>query len=98
MSTSRRAALRKPDPRYDGPGEIMRETGVRLAAVLPKLSAEILYVYDLGDYWQHDVRLEAAFPAESGVKVSPSSRWRAELPARRLWRSGVATPICLKSS
>jgi len=56
------------DPAYDGPGEIIRETGVRLATVLPEPGAEILYVYDLGDYWQHDVRLEAVFPAEPGIK------------------------------
>jgi hypothetical protein len=56
------------DPAYDGPGEILREAGVRLATVLPEPGVEILYVYDFGDHWQHDVRLEAAFPAESGMK------------------------------
>jgi hypothetical protein len=56
------------DPAYDGPGEIIRETGVRLATVLPEPGAEILYVYDFGDYWQHNVRLEAVFPAHSGIK------------------------------
>jgi hypothetical protein len=56
------------DPAYDGTGEIIRETGVRLATVLPEPGAEILYVYDFGDYWQHDVRLEAVFLAESGIK------------------------------
>ena len=57
-----------PDPAYDGPGEIIRETGVRIATVLPEPGAEILYVYDFGDYWQHDVRLEAVFPPESDIK------------------------------
>jgi hypothetical protein len=32
------------------------------------LVRRFLYVYDFGGYWQHDVRLEAAFPSESGVK------------------------------
>jgi hypothetical protein len=36
--------------------------------VLPEPGAEILYVYDFGDYWQHDVRLEAVFPPESNIK------------------------------
>ncbi len=57
-----------PDPAYDSPGEIIRETVVRLATVLPQPGAEILYVYDFGDYWQHDLRLEAVFLAESGIK------------------------------
>src|ERR1700758_3259657 len=57
-----------PDPAYDGTGEIIRETGVRLATVLPQPGAEILYVYDFGDYWQHDLRLEAVFVAEPGIK------------------------------
>jgi Plasmid pRiA4b ORF-3-like protein len=56
------------DPAYDGPGEILREAGVRLATVLPEPGAEVLYVYDFGDCWQHDVRLEAVFPAESGIE------------------------------
>lgn len=57
-----------PDPAYDGTGEIIRETGVSLATVLPQPGAEILYVYDFGDYWQHDLQLEAVFLAESGIK------------------------------
>jgi hypothetical protein len=52
-------------------------------ACLPEPGAEILYVYDFGDYWQHDVRLEAAFPPESARRKTAAER--------------VATPICLKS-
>lgn len=57
-----------PDPTYDEPGEIAREAGVRLAAVLPHPGAEILYVYDFGDSWQHDIRLEAVFSMEPGTQ------------------------------
>jgi len=57
-----------PDPTYDGPGEVTRESGVRLATVLPREGAEILYVYDFGDYWQHDVRLETIFPADPAIR------------------------------
>ncbi len=57
-----------PDPNYDGPGEVIRESGVRLATVLPHEGAEILYIYDFGDYWQHDIRLEGIFPAEPSTR------------------------------
>lgn len=56
-----------PDPAYNDPGEVVAEAGVRLAAVLPELDAEVLYLYDFGDYWQHDIRLEAVSQPESGT-------------------------------
>ena len=56
------------DPAYDGPGEIIARQGVRIATVLPEPGTEMLYVYDFGDYWQHDVQLEAVFPPESDMK------------------------------
>ena len=56
-----------PDPHYDAPGDVVPETRVRLERVLPEPGASILYLYDFGDYWQHDIRLDAALPAEPGV-------------------------------
>lgn len=56
-----------PDPDYDGPGEVIRESGVRLTSVLPQPGSEMLYVYDFGDYWQHEIRLEAVLGPESGA-------------------------------
>ena len=56
-----------PDPHYDDVGEVLPEAGVRLERVLPRSGASMLYLYDFGDNWQHDIRLEAALPAESGV-------------------------------
>lgn len=58
----------RPDSSYDEPGKVVRESGVRLAAVLPHENAEIPYVYDFGDYWKHDIRLEAVFPPEPGIR------------------------------
>jgi hypothetical protein len=57
-----------PDPDDESPGKVIREGGVRLAAVLPRPGSEMLYIYDFGDDWQHDLRLEAVFAAESGVQ------------------------------
>lgn len=56
-----------PDPNDDGHGEVIRESGVRLANVLPHEGEQILYIYDFGDYWQHDIRLEAIFPPEPSI-------------------------------
>ena len=56
-----------PDPDYNDPGEVLRETGVRLATVLPEVGAQVLYLYDFGDYWQHDIRLEAVSPPMAGI-------------------------------
>jgi hypothetical protein len=72
------------------------ETGVRIATVLPEPGAEILYVYDFGDYWQHDVRLEAAFPPELDIKYPEFSMARATA-RRKTAAERAATPICLKS-
>jgi hypothetical protein len=57
-----------PDPSYDERGEVVRESGVQIAAVLPREKSEILYVYDFGDYWQHDIHVEAIFPPEPGIR------------------------------
>jgi hypothetical protein len=56
-----------PDPDYDKPEDVVRESGVRLQAVLSHPGAEITYIYDFGDFWQHDIRLEAAFPADPNI-------------------------------
>jgi hypothetical protein len=56
-----------PDPHYDEVGEVVAEAGARLARVLPMPGASILYLYDFGDFWQHDIRLESAEQAEPGV-------------------------------
>ncbi len=74
-----------PDTAYDDPGQVLQETGIRLATVLPEAGAEILYLYDFGDFWQHDIRLEAVLPPESGV--SPASGRCSKLPSRRLRRN-----------
>lgn len=56
-----------PDPAYSDPGEVLREAGVRLATVLSEVGTQIQYLYDFGDYWQHDIRLEAVLPPEPGA-------------------------------
>jgi hypothetical protein len=55
------------DPAYDEPGEVIAEGRVRLEEVLPVSKASILYTYDLGDNWQHSIRLESIHSPEPGV-------------------------------
>ena len=47
----------EPDP--DDHRKIIDDTRTRIHAVLQGVGTEIEYVYDLGDYWQHDLLLEA---------------------------------------
>jgi len=69
-----------PEPVYDEPGEVVREVGARLASVLPKPGSQILYVYDFGDYWQHDVRLEAILPRDPGIQYPRILEGRRSCP------------------
>ncbi len=55
-----------PDPEYDQPGDVSPEGRARLSEVMPMPQAQILYIYDFGDYWQHMVCLEASSSEESG--------------------------------
>lgn len=57
-----------PDPSCDKTGDMVREAGVRLTSVLPAVGAEISYIYDFGDYWQHNIRLEAILTPEPNVR------------------------------
>ena len=42
------------------------ESGVGLREILPKRGSKLLYTYDFGDDWEHDVRLEERRPAAAG--------------------------------
>jgi hypothetical protein len=43
------------------------EAGAALAQVAPAENAKIVYVYDFGDDWRHDIVVEKILPAEPGV-------------------------------
>ncbi len=47
------------DPDLDGEREITDAKRTRIRNVLSGVGAECEYVYDFGDYWQHDLLLEA---------------------------------------
>lgn len=53
-----------PDSTSDEPGEVIVEARVHLSDVLTTPGAQIQYIYDFGDYWQHAVCLEEILTAE----------------------------------
>lgn len=38
-------------------------------AVLPKVGSKMLYIYDFGDSWKHEIRLEKILPPEEGKQI-----------------------------
>jgi hypothetical protein len=51
-----------PDPEFDlgdSANEVTSERKVSLAEVLPKPGSSMLYLYDFGDSWHHEIKLEA---------------------------------------
>jgi hypothetical protein len=49
-----------PDPDDDiYEREVIDESRVRLKAVVPRVGARLVYLYDFGDSWRHDLLLEA---------------------------------------
>lgn len=68
------------DPDYDDFGEVIPEEDVRLAEVLPAPGAKLLYTYDFGDDWRHQVRLEAVFPPEPGMHYPRISAGKRKCP------------------
>jgi len=56
-----------PSTSMDEPGAIDEKT-VNLAELLPYEEEKFLYVYDLGDWWRHDILVEKILPREKGTR------------------------------
>jgi hypothetical protein len=57
-----------PDEEFDQPGEVIKDSTVRLSKALPRKGASLLYSYDFGDNWAHSVILEDIVPVEPEAK------------------------------
>jgi hypothetical protein len=57
----------EPDPDFDD-DDTVNEKAVRLDKLLGRKGARMMYLYDFGDGWEHDVRVEDIFPADPKVK------------------------------
>src|SRR5690606_35273942 len=49
-----------PDPELDP--AMKKEAGVKLKTLLPKPGAKLIYEYDFGDAWEHEIVLEELLP------------------------------------
>ncbi|MEW6238825.1 MAG: plasmid pRiA4b ORF-3 family protein [Candidatus Omnitrophota bacterium] len=47
--------------------KIVDSSMTMLCAVLKRVGNKIVYIYDMGDNWKHDIVLEEKFPPETGV-------------------------------
>ena len=59
-----------PDTDYDLPGEVVKDSTVKLSKALPRKGASLLYTHDFGDGWAHSVVLEDIAPVEPGTKYA----------------------------
>ena len=55
----------KPDP--DDWAEVRDERKVRLSQVAPTEKARLVYEYDFGDSWEHEIVVEKILPPQPGV-------------------------------
>ncbi len=69
------------DPQQDdGWAERLDEETVTIAQVAAAEKAKIVYVYDFGDDWRHDIMVEKIVPAAPGVAYPRCSAGRREAP------------------
>ena len=52
-----------PDDPFPGTPPLEDERKMELSAVLPHVDAKLLYIYDFGDYWKHEIVREQLLPA-----------------------------------
>ncbi len=57
----------EPDPDF-GDDDTVNGKNVRLEALLPRKGTRMTYLYDFGDGWEHDVRVEEILPGDPKVK------------------------------
>jgi Plasmid pRiA4b ORF-3-like protein len=57
------------------------ELAVALAQVAATGKAKVVYVYDFGDDWRHDIAVEKILPATPGVAYPRCTGGRGETPA-----------------
>ena len=70
-----------PDDDWFGSGETGDESAVALAQVAAAEKAKVVYVYDFGDDWRHDMVVEKIVPAMPGVAYPRCTAGRGETPA-----------------
>jgi Plasmid pRiA4b ORF-3-like protein len=64
--TVRGTSYGEPHPDYGF--EMKNERSVKLNQVAPTEKSKLVYQYDFGDDWEHDIVVEKILPAEAGVR------------------------------
>lgn len=67
----------EPDP--DFPIGMRDERSVTLDSIVGE-GATLVYEYDFGDGWEHDLKVEKVFPAEQGVQYSRCTKGKRACP------------------
>ena len=57
-----------PDTDFDLPGQVVKDSAIKLSRALPRRGSSLLYTYDFGDGWSHSVVLEDIAPIEPDTK------------------------------
>lgn len=60
--------LRFGVPDEEFPDHILNARGVKLSDIVDHLPRKITYVYDFGDWWEHEVKIEKIIAAEKGKR------------------------------
>lgn len=90
------------DPERDewGASDAGDEAQVAIAQVAAEEKAKVVYVYDFGDDWRHDIVVEKVAPAEPGVAYPRCTAGRGKAPhedSGGIWthneNAGPAEPI-----
>lgn len=61
-------------PDEDFPSDMHDEAKYRLDLVLKEEKEKLVYTYDFGDSWEHDVVLEKIMPFETGAQLRVCSK------------------------
>ena len=57
-----------PDEEFDQPGEVLKDSTIKISNALPRKGASLIYTYDFGDNWVHSVVLEDIVLIEPDTK------------------------------
>jgi hypothetical protein len=72
----------------DGPSARTRKQTVTIAQVAAAEKAKIVYLYDFGNDWRHDIAVEKILPAGPGIAYPRCTAGRREAPPEdcgRIW-------------
>ncbi len=69
-----------PDPDVDYDLDVKDSRRVRLAKVAPEEKAKMVYEYDFGDSWMHDILVEKILPPDPDVRLPICLKGRRACP------------------